>query len=471
MQKKLLYLWVIFFFISCSNSYEGDLIITNTNIVNVENGAIAPNQDIVIIGDSIAEIVSSKSGNTFRANQIIDGTDKYLIPGLWDMHTHTWWGYEDFFPLLLAHGITGVREMFGNLDVVNKLKKDIQSDSLIGPDIVSAGSIICGDPPSLGTCVVAKTAEEGRKYVREQKAAGADFIKTYYMLENDVYMAIADECKKQDIVLTGHIPLKVSLREALDVGHASIEHFYGILDYCSDTVGLRKIDEERTTHLKYSEYIKRANHIIQTYDSTRENEVIDLLVENNAWVCPTFTVHKGFIRTYEYNRQDDRKLYMPEYAVEGWFSQEDSVLSEKDLKNLKVEEDYYHLIIDLSKPLIDNGVKFLVGSDYPNPNTYPGFSLHEELQIFVSEVGLSTLQALQAATINPAIYFGQSDKLGTVSERKRASLVLLNKNPLDDIRNTGEIEGVILRGKYMKGDSLRAEIEKIAAKNRLDDLQ
>lgn len=452
---------------SCSDSLKGDLIISDVNIVDVETGDIIPNQDVAIIGDFITTITPSKSNRNYVSDRIINGRNKYLIPGLCDMHTHTWWGYEDFFPLLLANGVTGIREMFGNLEAVKSIRKKIKNGDIQGPDIISAGEIICGAPPSLKTCVVAKTPEEGREYVRDQKANGADFIKTYNMLEKDVYLAISDESKKQDIVLAGHIPLKVLLPEALDAGHASIEHFYGILEYISDTAGLRKIDEARNTRFNYLEYIKRANHIVETYDDSKEEAVIKLLAENEAWICPTFTVHKGFIRTYEFNFEDERKLYMPEYAINNWFSQKDSVLSETDLKNLKVEEDYYDMMISLSKPMIEQGIRFLAGSDYSNPYTYPGFSLHEELQIFVEEAEFTPLEALQTATINPALYLEHETKIGTVEVGKRASLVLLNANPLEDITNTREIEGVVLRGDYLEGDSLRADIDTIAAKNKL----
>jgi len=453
---------------ACSKPIEADLIVSNVNVINVENGEILNSQDVVIIGDSIAQITHHKRVNDYTTVNIIDATDKYLIPGLWDMHTHTWWGYEDFYPLLLSNGITGVREMFGNMDVVNEIKRLTQSDSLISPDYISAGPIICGDPPSLRSCVVAKTPKEGREYVRQQKADGADFIKTYNMLKRDVYMAIADECKKQNIVMTGHIPFDVSLPTALKQNHKSIEHFYGILEYCCDTVGLAKIDKERKGRFNYSEYIKRAKHVFETYNESRENEVIELLENSNTWVCPTYTVHLGYIRTYDYDLDDQRRYYLPDYAL---WSSTDSVLSKTDSINLKVEQDYYNLMLKLSRKLRDRKIRFLAGSDYCNPFTYPGFSLHEELQIFVEEVGFSPLEALRSATINPAIYFNLEGELGTVEQGKRASLLLLNRNPLNDIKHTQEIEGVILRGKYMMGDSLRTAIEKIAEENRRPKLE
>ncbi len=461
--NRLLYICFGLLLFGCSKPTQADLVISNVNIIDVETGETYKDQDIVIVGDSIAQIIEHRPNQNYISAQTIDATGKFIIPGIWDMHTHTWWGYEDFYPLLLANGITGVREMFGNMDVVNEIKRLTQNDSLIGPDYISAGPIICGDPPSLRSCVVAKSPEEGREFVRQHKADGADFIKTYNMLKKDVYLAIADECKKQGIVLTGHIPFDVSLPEALKQNHKSIEHFYGILEYCCDTLGLAKIDKERKGRFNYSEYIKRAKHVFETYDESRENEVIELLENSNTWVCPTYTVHLGYMRTYNYDLDDQRRYYLPDYAL---WSSTDSVLSKTDSINLKVEQNYYNLMLKLSRKLRDRKIQFLAGSDYCNPFTYPGFSLHEELQIFVEEVGFTPLEALRSATINPAVYFNLEGELGTVEQGKRASLLLLDRNPLDDIRHTQEIEGVILRGKYMKGDSLRTVIEKIAEENR-----
>ncbi len=466
--KNLPYLFLGMLLLVCSKPIAADLVISNVNIIDVENGEIKYAQDVVIIGDSIAQINSHLNRYKYRNANVIDGTDKFLIPGLWDMHTHTWWGYEDFYPLLLANGITGIREMFGNLDVVNEIKRLTKQDSLIGPDYISAGPIICGDPPSLSSCVVAKNREEGREFVRQQKADGADFIKTYNMLRKDVYMAIADECKEQGMVLTGHIPFDVSLPEALKQNHKSIEHFYGILEYLCDTVGLAKIDKERKGRFNYSEYIKRSKHVIETYNEARANEVIELVENSNAWVCPTYTVHLGYLRTYNYDLDDQRRYYLPDYAR--WSSQ-DSVLSKIDSINLNIEQDYYDLMIRFSRKLRKREIRFLAGSDYCNPFTYPGFSLHEELQIFVEEIGFTPLEALRSATINPAIYFEQENEIGTVEQGKRASLLILNKNPLENIRYTQEIDGVILRGMYLKGDSLRTVIEKIAEENRRPDLE
>lgn len=455
-------------FFSCSKPIEADLVISNVNIIDVKTGDINSNMDVIIDGETITSIIHHKNKTNYQAENIVDGSNKFLIPGLWDMHTHTWWGYKDFFPLLLANGITGVREMFGDMETVKKIRAEIASDIIDGPIIVSSGNIIDGNPPSMSSSDVADTPKKGREIVRQQKEAGANFIKVYNSLKRDVYFAIADECKKQNIVLTGHIPHKITLKEALSVNHASIEHFYGILDYSSDTKGLFEIDSLRTSRFNYLEHYKRIDYINKTYDKSKEKEVIALLSKNDVWICPTFTVHKGFIRQYDYYYTDNRVDYMPDYAMNGWkwITASDSILSKDNTRMLNIDRTWYNSMLSLIKPLQTNGAKFLAGSDYANPYTYPGFSLHEELEIFVNEAGLTTLEALQTATLNPAIYMKKENEFGVIETGKLASLVLLNKNPLEDINNTTTINAVILKGKYLKGQTLKDNIEEIAIQNR-----
>ena len=469
----LLLLLSVTFLESCSKIIEGDLIITNVNIIDVKTGDINPNMDVVIEEDIITSIIPHKNNTEYKSEYIIEGSDKYLIPGLWDMHTHTWWGYKDFFPLLLANGITGIREMFGDMETVKKIRIEIASDSIAGPIIISAGDIIDGHPPTHEGCDIAKTPEEGREIVKKQKADGADFIKVYDNLKREVYFAIADECEKQNMVLAGHIPHKISLEEALNANHASIEHFYGILEYCTDTKRLFQMDSLRNKRYNYVEHYNRTDFINKTYDKKKEKGVIALLSNNNAWVCPTFTVHKGFLRQYDYYYEDARIDYMPEYAMSGWrwITESDSILSEENSLMFNADKTNYELMLSLIQPLQESGVNFLAGSDYANPYTYPGFSLHEEMEIMVEEAGMSTFSVLQTATINPAIFLKKENEMGSVEVGKLANLVLLNKNPLEDIKNTKTVDAVILKGKYLNGNKLQAEIEKIAEHNRLPKIR
>ncbi len=224
--KTALALLSLSFIFSCTQTLEGDLLIQNVNVINVETGEISANRDVLIIGDNIANIEEHEK-YSYLSPKTIDATDKFLIPGLWDMHGHWLGAYEYFFPMLLANGVVGIRDMWGDLPALKKVRKLIDEGTIAGPDVFTAGLMVDGKEPRWPyASVSAATPEEGRKIVRQQKADGVDFIKVYDRLDRDVYFAIADECIKQNIPMVGHIPLKISLEEAINSNHLSIEHFF-----------------------------------------------------------------------------------------------------------------------------------------------------------------------------------------------------------------------------------------------------
>lgn len=457
------------FLLNCSKTIKGNLVITNVNIIDVKTGTIDFAMDVVINSDKITSILKHKSNTKYQAETVVDGSEKFLIPGLWDMHTHTWWAYEDFFPLLIANGITGIREMFGDLKAVKKIREEIGSGKIVGPMIVSSGPIVDGNPPAWSGSDVADSPESGREIVRQQKADGADYIKVYSLLERDVYFAIADECKKQGITFSGHIPRVITLEEAVASGQNSTEHFDGILefmsskfDYYYDVRRGKKKDSLLNT------WIERLAFVTNTFNKNKIDSLNILLSSANFWVDPTSVVNRSFayINDSEF-REDDRLKYMPDYTTYNWDPKKDSRLSYRTDADYDVERNWYNLGLSIMKSMLDGGAKFLAGTDYPNPYTFPGFSLHDELEIYVTDAGFTPLEALQTATINPAIFLKKESELGTVETGKLANLVLLDKNPLVNINNTRHIHSVIVSGQYLEGEKLRGDLKAIANKNKL----
>ena len=435
---------------------KGDLLIRNINVIDVKTGKIHYATDIVIRGDKIYKILATKKANQYEVQQTVDGTGKFIIPGLWDMHTHTWSNYKDFFPLQLANGVTGIREMFGNLTEVKKIKAGIKEGSIEGPMIISSGAIIDGKPPTWGSSDVAETPEQGRAIVRKQKEEGADFIKVYFNLEKEVYLAIADEARKVNLPLVGHLPNRVPLNEAVKAGHKSFEHFYNILEFYSDQKGLDQIEQRREGRFVGDMFYERLDYGYQTFDSAKSIEVIKLLKKDPVWICPTYTVHKGFMRDLDPSYTDDKRMvFMPKNFVTRWMANKGKPLSEKQIQNWNSDKRWYDRVISESKKYKESGIKFLAGTDAPNFFVYPGFSIHEELEIFVKEAGFSPLAALQTATINAAEFLDLEHQLGTIQEKKLANLVILNRNPLEDIRYTKTIDGIVLLGKYRSKNDLK----------------
>jgi hypothetical protein len=461
---------IVFTFIAsgCSRQLRGDLIIKNATVICVEDGAVNSSMDIGITKDRITDIVPTRKKTNYITNQLIDGSGQYIIPGLWDMHTHTWWAYNEFFPLLLANGITGIREMWGEPDSIDIIRSRIDRGVIIGPDIISSGAIIDGKPPYWDGSDIADSPSAAREIVRNQKAKGADFIKVYSYLERDDYFAIADECKKEGISFCGHIPFKISLEEAVHAGQGSLEHFYGMLDFCSkekefltttmrDTNCIDSLFEART----FSTFIHRMRFETTTYDTSKLSGLITLLAESNSWLCPTMITTVGAIDRLKPDFEPKEIIrYMPDFAVEGWQPRSDSALLRKRSMDRAILNEWYNLVISLFRPLKDGGVNFLAGTDYPNPNCYPGFSLHDELQLFVEKAGFTPLEALQTATVNPALFLKLNTETGSVEVGKKANLLLLKANPLENINNTRQIEAVILRGQVHRSTVLMNSLEK-----------
>ena len=454
---------------SCSKTIEGELIITNVNIIDVRTGEVNQNMDVIIDGDIITSIAATKSNATYKSEIVIDGSDKYLIPGLWDMHTHTWWGYEEFFPLLIANGVTGIQEMSGDLTKVKFIKNQISKGEIVGPEIISSGRIIDGKPATYNHASAAGTPEEGRNFVRQQKAAGADFIKVYSLLSKETYLAIADECKQLKIPFYGHVPDVVPLDVAVKAGQKCIEHFFGILEYCSSrnqhyhsVLSGEAVD---TTLTGKNLWIKMLDFPVKTHDKKKVDTLIHMLSESGTWVSPSNVMTRAYSHGGEdFIVNDDRIDYMPDYLTKDWGKQKRSDLYYSTWKS------YYSLSLSLMKPMLDGGVKFLAATDYANPYCFPGFSLHDELKIFV-ENGFSPLEALQTATINPAEFLGLENNFGTVDINKTANLVLLSKNPLDDISNSGKIDNVIVRGLPLSKDQLQNRLDSILIHNRLPKIR
>jgi imidazolonepropionase-like amidohydrolase len=435
---------------------KGDLLLQNINVINVKTGKVHYEVDVIITKEKISKILKHKKNSKYEIMQRVDGTGKFLIPGLWDMHTHTYGNYKDFFPLQLANGVTGIREMFGKLEEVNRIKSEIKTGVIDGPMIFSSGPIIDGKPPTWGTSDVAETPEQGREFVRKQKAEGADFIKVYFNLQKDVYLAIADEAKKLNLPLVGHLPNRVPLDEAVRAGHKSFEHFYNILEYYGDQAGLDQIEQNRKGRFVGDQFYERLNYGYQTFNPNKSDEAIRLLLNKSAWICPTYTVHKGFMRDYDPSYTDDKRLaFMSPSTVKRWMANKKEPLTEQEIKNWNSDKLWYERVLVESNKFNKAGVKFLAGTDSPNFFVYPGFSLHEELEIFVNEVGFTPLGALQTATLNAVQFLGIEKEVGTVEENKLANLVILDNNPLKNISHTKSISGIVLSGKYKSKSQLK----------------
>jgi imidazolonepropionase-like amidohydrolase len=432
------------------------LVLNDVTIVDVRTGALQPNQTVVLERNRIYSVGPSKSAKYPRNAASLNCKGLFLIPGLWDMHVHLvfgdWFpGAQDIsLPLFVANGVTGVRDMGSELDIVQNWRNEIEAGRLIGPRILTAGPMLDGPKPRFPSSIAITTPEDGRRAVADLKRRGADFIKLQSLIPRDAIFAIADEAKKQEIPFEGHVPDSVRASEMSAAGMKSFEHLIGIFE------GSSAAEDD---FLKGN---KTEARFLATYDPTRASALADVLAKNQTWQCPTLVWERGGnLLDVGGFAKDSRAKYVPaSWKEKTWKRFTDEITKDYATQDLATRKKFLDKELEVVQLMHKAGVPFLAGTDTP-PGVYifPGFSLHEELQRFVA-AGFTPLEALQTATINPARFFGMEDQLGTVETGKLADLVLLTANPLADITNTQKISSVIVNGRYFH----RGELDKMLAR-------
>ena len=437
------------------NSISGDaavgsLYITHVTVINTDTGKEARNQTVLISGDRISEVNESSNVKVVAGAKVVDGTGKYLIPGLWDMHVHTW-DYESTYPLYVANGVTGVRDMFGPPDA-NKFRDELAQKTVIAPHFYLASPIVDGHPPIWSGSIEVTTPQQARNVVDDQKKKGADFIKVYSRLTPDAYFAIVAESARVGIPVEGHVPLQVSAWEASEAKQKSIEHLNGIAIACSTRE--RELQAKIVPTAPMKERTAIMADAARSYSELKCNHLFEQLKRNGNWQVPTLTVLRSFglLNDPQFVQDTRLRYFTKEYRV--WLEPKDDFrLKSWTANDFVLEREQLQFSKMLVGAMFRSGVPLLAGTDTGNPYCFPGFSLHDELALLV-ESGLTPLAALQAATLNAAVFMNATDRYGSIAKAKIADLVLLDADPLQDIRNTTKISEVFLSGREFDRASL-----------------
>jgi len=439
------------------------LRLVNATVVDVATGELHRGLTIVVQGNRIVSVGPSA---TVSGGQVIDATGNYVIPGLWDMHTHAFFGESardgrDFIlPLLVANGVTGIRDMGSSLEPVLRARADIAAHRLLGPRMIVSGPMLDGPKVSFPASLAITTPVVGRDAVDSLKRSGVDFIKIQSGVPRDAYFAIADEAKKVGIGFEGHVPDAIRASEAIGAGQRSFEHLIGIFEASSP-------DEDKYITDKYDGGTKRPGVFLKTYDPAQEARIVQQIAAARTWQCPTLFWERGQWLVDGINWVNDPDLA---YAANSWISRwpaaRASILKGLASDLLAVRSEFVEHELEVVRKLHAAHVPFLAGTDTPaGVDVIPGISLHLELERFVA-AGFTPLEALQTATLNPAIFYEKTSDYGSVQPGRVADLVMLNANPLSDIRNTRAIVGVVADGRYLSPadlDRLRAKLRKSAA--------
>ena len=428
------------------NPAPSPTVITHATIVNPGTSSVQRNRTVVITGDRITSVSDADKFQLPKNARVIDASGQYLIPGLWDMHVHSafgdWFpgGRDIILPLFIANGVTGVRDMGGDIPVLIEWRKEIASGQIVGPRMVISGPMLDAYLPNgklrFPSSIAVSTPATAVAAVDSLKAQGVDFIKVQSVISHDAYLAAAAEAHKQGLPIVGHVPDKVRIQEVVEAGQKSIEHLMGIFEGCST---------EEDKFIKGEGNLKL---LLTTQDQQRCESLIKLLAQNQTWQVPTLAWQRGgtFLDQRDL-KHDPLDKYVPAYWRDvTWHRFTDEMMPDLLRDPLALRQDYFAHNLQIVGAMHRAGVPFMAGTDTaPGVYIVPGFSLHDELANFV-EAGFTPMEALQTATSNPARFLGMEASFGAVEPGKIADLVLLSANPLEDIRNTRKISIVVANG-------------------------
>ena len=458
-------------------------VLLNANVVNTRDGSVSTDMSVVIDGGKIQQLLAGGIQVTISGSAVgVDARGKFVVPGYQDMHTHAMDAADQQptnWPLFIANGVTGIREMRGSSALVQRAQK-LNSDSAAGlvdaPEVLIIPGDIIGQIPAPPTVAIATQAGPATAEVQKQKAYGAGFIKMFNV-NREASLAILAETKNQGITVAGHISPALSAVESANAGWRAIEHLGSgigiLLDCSSDEASVRAallrgegsppspLPPTWSASQQSAPFYQR---VLASYDNTKCQSVAQAFVKNETWNVPTLirlrTQH--FVESSAY-RNDPNLIYVSRATRAAW---EAAAVTRTTFPASVITtfQQYYAQQQVLTKLLKQSGAKLLAGSDTATQANWviPGFSLHQEFRELAA-AGLSPLEILQMTTLNAAEFMNRQSSMGTVDAGKNADLVVLDANPVSDVANLSKIAGVVLKGKYFSKAALDQQKADVAS--------
>jgi hypothetical protein len=409
------------------------VVITHATLIDPASGSARPDMTVIVRGTRIETVGASRSVQVPPGGRVINATGKYLIPGLWDMHVHMDVpGGRALLGLYVANGVTGVRDMDGDIGRLRGFQRDIATGSLPGPRMVVSGPYLVGQRVPIPHILV-RTPEDAVSGVDSLARLGVDFIKVHNGMPAAAYFAVAREARRRGMVFAGHVFPPVTPIEASDSGQRSLEHLTGFPNVCAG---------DDSAVIAGATPLQR--FLLGACTREAQGPTYARLAANHTWVTPTLIVQTEIVRPG----------FVPNDSLLHYFSDSLQALWRLMLppatNTSKTVMDagarLFAKRLAIVKALRDAGVGILTGTDAPLRASPPGFAMHDELASLV-RAGLTPLEALRSATSNPAQYFAATDSLGSITSGRLADLVLLDENPLADVANTRRISVVLANGR------------------------
>jgi imidazolonepropionase-like amidohydrolase len=405
----------------------------NVTVVPMDRERMLPGHTILVHGDRITHVGPTADTRIPAGARRIDGTGKFLLPGLAEMHGHNPSAgspaelFEDVFFLFVANGVTTVRSMLGFAGQLTWREK-VARGEIVGPTLHLAG------PSFSGQTVVSPQAAAER--VRAQKAEGWDLLKIHPGIKLPVYEALAAAAKAERIEFSGHVPSEVGVVRAIELGQRTIDHLDGFLEHLGATDA--------------------------PLDKDRLNQVVAFTRERGAWVVPTMVLWETILGATPADALAElpELRYMPRSMVEQWKRSYEARLAAANFDATRARRIAENRKV-LLRALAEGGVRILFGTDAPQQFSVPGFSVHREFAA-MRAAGLSPFTILQSATKNVGDYYQAQDKVGIIAEGHRADLLLINGNPLADLTHLARRSGVMIRGRWISETEIQQRLARMA---------
>jgi imidazolonepropionase-like amidohydrolase len=444
------YLFLALISVTCAfgqptDNTQREIVFKSVNVIPMDRERILENQTLIVRNGRITYLGAASKAKPSANALIIEASGKYIIPGLSEMHAHVppvdnIDPMKEVLTLFLANGITTIRGMLGHPRHL-ELRSKISSGEILGPHFYTTG------PSFNGQSV--KTPERGAEMVREQKAAGYDYLKLHPGLTKETFPAIVKTAKEVGIPFAGHVSFGVGVWAAIDAGYSSIDHMDGFVE--AITPGIDKMAEQETGLF--------GSWIADKADESQIPKLTKALASKNIWVVPTQALAERWLSPHpadEYMKDPEMK-YMSQQVRTSWSNAKSNYLGNPNFTAEKANR-----LIQLRRKLIAEcqkaNVGLLLGSDGPQVFNVPGYSIHHELKYLV-DAGLTPYQALRTGTVNVAKYLNKKNE-GTIANGNASDFVMLNANPLTDINNTKKVEGVMIGTKWLSQEFITAELKK-----------
>ncbi len=448
--------------LSCSTKEKEqfDLVILNGNIIHLETGTIDSTKTIFISDGKIKKIEQSEHAPSYSSKKTVDVKGKFVLPGFWDNHTHFRGGdsliknNKNFLKLFIANGITTVRDAGGDLtSAVIKWNNEVSAGELVGPNIYTSGPKIDGKNATWAGSLEVDSDLDIQKALDSLENIPTDYVKIYdSKISGKLYLKTIIEAEKRNLITSGHMPFTVSLDETVASGIDAIEHLYYVMKGCASN------EKEVTKKLQTREigFWDAMPLLMSHYQDSTARNTFENLKKNKVFVVPTLHIGDVLSHLDEVDHSNDHYLKYMGTGIIKTYEGRITKAALADKKEIQDRKDLEVFFSKLTKALDQYGVLLLAGSDSGafNSYTYPGISLHKELQEMVAS-GISPLNALKTSAYNGSKFLQKDSDYGTIANKKAADLVILNANPLENIEHTEDIFSVVKAGKIYSREDLK----------------